>query len=227
MLMHAWELGNAYFDYFFFKENCSYHILSLLEVADPRLHLTDQFVAWTVPADTVRVVTQYRDLVADIAYRPSRSTQIRRKRAMLSKGEDQSVLRLIGRPSSWTWQRTICGTGARPLLPVSPRPTGTSSAPCSSPAAGSRSLQRTLPSCRLPTGQSWATVRRGPGSGQDGGRMSFSKSSRSGPATTTCWTPMSASRPGRRSNCSHSACGITTGATRARWDGSNWRTSYP
>jgi len=50
MLMHAWELGNAYFDYFFFKENCSYHILSLLEVADPRLHLTDQFVAWTVPA---------------------------------------------------------------------------------------------------------------------------------------------------------------------------------
>jgi hypothetical protein len=35
LLMHAWELGNAYFDYFFFKENCAYHILSLLEVADP------------------------------------------------------------------------------------------------------------------------------------------------------------------------------------------------
>ena len=100
MLMHAWELGNAYFDYFFFKENCSYHILSLLEVADPRLRLTDQFVAWTVPADTVRVITQYPGLVADIAYRPSRSTQIRRKRAMLSKGEDQSVLRLIDDPAA-------------------------------------------------------------------------------------------------------------------------------
>jgi len=100
MLMHAWELGNAYFDYFFFKENCSYHILSLLEVADPRLHLTDQFVAWTVPADTVRVITQYPDLVADIAYRPSRSTQIRRKRVMLSEAEDHSVLRLIDDPAA-------------------------------------------------------------------------------------------------------------------------------
>src|SRR2546428_7509052 len=100
MLMHAWELGNAYFDYFFFKENCSYHILSLLEVADPRLRLTDQFVAWTVPADTVRVITQYPDLVADIAYRPSRSTQIRRKRAVLSEAEDQSELRLIDDPAA-------------------------------------------------------------------------------------------------------------------------------
>ncbi len=100
MLMHAWELGNAYFDYFFFKENCSYHILSLLEVANPRLHLTDQFLAWTVPADTVRVITQYPDLVADIAYRPSRSTQIRRKRTMLSETEDQWVRRLIGDPSA-------------------------------------------------------------------------------------------------------------------------------
>lgn len=100
MLMHAWELGNAYFDYFFFKENCSYHILSLLEVADPRLHLTDQFIAWTVPADTVRVITQYPDLVADIAYRPSRSTQIRRKRSMLSEAEDQWVRPLIDHPAA-------------------------------------------------------------------------------------------------------------------------------
>src|SRR2546426_1469010 len=100
LLMHAWELGNAYFDYFFFKENCSYHILSLLEVADPRLHLTDQFVAWTVPADTVRVITQYPDLVADIAYRPSRSTQIRRKRAVLSEAEDRLFLRLIETPAA-------------------------------------------------------------------------------------------------------------------------------
>ena len=29
LLEHAWELGSTYFDYFFFKENCSYHILSL------------------------------------------------------------------------------------------------------------------------------------------------------------------------------------------------------
>ena len=42
--MHAWELGNASFDYFFFKENCSYHLLALLDYADPTLHLTDEFL---------------------------------------------------------------------------------------------------------------------------------------------------------------------------------------
>ena len=99
LLMHTWELDNAYFDYFFFKENCSYHILSLLEVADPRLHLTDQFVAWTIPADTVRVITEQPDLVIDIAYRPSRSTQIRRKRELLSHHEDRLLLRLIETPA--------------------------------------------------------------------------------------------------------------------------------
>ncbi|MBI3994603.1 MAG: DUF4105 domain-containing protein, partial [Nitrospirae bacterium] len=43
-LLHLWELGGNYFDYYYFQENCSYHILSLLEVANPDLHLTDQFI---------------------------------------------------------------------------------------------------------------------------------------------------------------------------------------
>lgn len=86
-LMHAWELGNAYFDYFFFKENCSYHLLALLDYADPDLHLTDEFVLWTVPADTVRLIASKPGLVADIAYRPSRSTVIRRKRESLSMAD--------------------------------------------------------------------------------------------------------------------------------------------
>ncbi len=94
LLMYAWELGNAYFDYFFFKENCSYHLLSLLEYADPNLHLTDQFRFWTMPADTVRLITAQPGLVGDIAYRPSRSTQIRRKREALSDPERRLFQRI-------------------------------------------------------------------------------------------------------------------------------------
>ena len=103
MLMHAWELGNASFDYYFFKENCSYHLLSLLEVADPSLSLTDRFLFWTVPADTVRLITQQPGLVGEIAYRPSRSTQIRRKQAPvpgaagLCHGPDFRLSALSGR----------------------------------------------------------------------------------------------------------------------------------
>jgi hypothetical protein len=95
MLMHAWELGNASFDYFFFKENCSYHILSLLEVADPTLRLTDRFVIWTVPADTVRALTEQPGLVGEVVYRPSRSTLIRRKRERLSEAEDGWLHRIL------------------------------------------------------------------------------------------------------------------------------------
>ncbi|NOS82289.1 MAG: DUF4105 domain-containing protein [Nitrospira sp.] len=87
LLMHAWELGNASFDYFFFKENCSYHLLALLDYADPDLHLTDEFLLWTVPADTVRLIASKPGLVSGIAYRPSRSNVIRRKRESLPAGD--------------------------------------------------------------------------------------------------------------------------------------------
>ena len=93
-LMHAWELGNASFDYFFFKENCSYHLLALLDYADPTLHLTDEFLFWTVPADTVRLIASKPGLVSDIAYRPSRSNVIRRKREFLPSEERAIAHRL-------------------------------------------------------------------------------------------------------------------------------------
>ena len=94
LLMHAWELGNASFDYFFFKENCSYHLLALLDYADPTLHLTDEFLLWTVPADTVRLIASKPGLVSGIAYRPSRSNVIRRKRESLPASERELADRI-------------------------------------------------------------------------------------------------------------------------------------
>jgi hypothetical protein len=99
LLMHAWELGNASFDYYFFKENCSYHLLSLLEAAEPSLHLTDRFSYWTVPSDTLRALIDQKGLVGHVAYRPSRSTVIARKRDTLSTEEDSWLHRLIVDPA--------------------------------------------------------------------------------------------------------------------------------
>lgn len=87
MLTHAWELGNTYFDYFFFKENCSYQIMPLLEVANPDWHLTDHFWLWTVPADTVRILAEQNGIAGEPIYRPARSTLIKRKREKLSGDE--------------------------------------------------------------------------------------------------------------------------------------------
>jgi len=99
LLMHTWEMGNAYFDYYFFKENCAYHILSLLEVADPQFHLTDQFHLWTIPADTIRLLFQREGFVQDISYRPAGSTNLKRKREAVPASEAFFLNQLTTDPS--------------------------------------------------------------------------------------------------------------------------------
>ncbi|MBF0239496.1 MAG: DUF4105 domain-containing protein [SAR324 cluster bacterium] len=89
ILQHLWELSNTYFDYFFFKENCSYHLLSLLEVADPELDFQSRFHVWAAPVETLRMVARQPNLVRDIVFRPARSTHIRFKYQQLSEQEQQ------------------------------------------------------------------------------------------------------------------------------------------
>ncbi|MGB7934693.1 MAG: DUF4105 domain-containing protein [Gammaproteobacteria bacterium] len=79
LLMHAWELGPTRFDYYFFDENCSYHLLSLLDVARPGLDLTDQFRWWAIPSDTVRAVAEKPGLVSHVIYRPATTTVIHQR----------------------------------------------------------------------------------------------------------------------------------------------------
>src|SRR5207247_7522605 len=54
VLLHLWELLPAYYQYYFFDENCSYHLLGLLQVARPELELPAPFRWWALPVDTVR-----------------------------------------------------------------------------------------------------------------------------------------------------------------------------
>lgn len=79
LLMHAWELGPIYFDYYFFDENCSYHLLSLLDVGRPGLRLSDQFRWWVIPADTVRAIADEPNLVRRALFRPAAATRLRHR----------------------------------------------------------------------------------------------------------------------------------------------------
>jgi hypothetical protein len=90
-------MGNAYFDYFFFDENCSYHILSLVEAAEPSIRLLDRFPLYTIPVDTVKLLAD-SGLVAQVVSRPSRSTLVRRKRETMSDEERAWLNRLIANP---------------------------------------------------------------------------------------------------------------------------------
>jgi hypothetical protein len=57
---HAWELGAAHFDYFYFTENCSYHILGLLNVAYDEADLLKGLnPLFVLPIDTVKEMKKH------------------------------------------------------------------------------------------------------------------------------------------------------------------------
>lgn len=99
-LLHLWELGGNYFDYLYFQENCSYHILSLLEVANPDLHLTDPFLFQVIPTETVKVVVQQPGLVTRRVYRPSILSQMNQKLMTMDAAQERSLQRLAKEPSA-------------------------------------------------------------------------------------------------------------------------------
>lgn len=80
---HIWELNEVRFDYFFIDENCSYRLLTLLDVIDPSWELAKPFKARTVPTDTIRAL-EAKGLLADITYRPSKTTVIEQQRLQLN-----------------------------------------------------------------------------------------------------------------------------------------------
>jgi hypothetical protein len=98
LLSHLWELSATYFDYFYASENCSYHILGLLEAAAPELDLLGK-LRWPVtPADTVHAVSAVPGLVRKIKYRPSARAQFRYRIARLSAAQRSLVGILAAKP---------------------------------------------------------------------------------------------------------------------------------
>ena len=84
-LMHLWELRGVAFDYYFFDQNCSYQLLSLLDVARPDLDLMERVDRpWVIPVDTVRVVVAEVGVVGAVRFRPSAATELRHRAAELS-----------------------------------------------------------------------------------------------------------------------------------------------
>ena len=91
LMRHAWELRYINFDYFYITENCSYHMLSFMEVARPGLKLTHLFDSKAIPIDTVRAVVD-ANLVKQRNYRPSTTTVIEHHAAELDEIENSMVI---------------------------------------------------------------------------------------------------------------------------------------
>lgn len=94
LTLHLYEMRQTHFDYFYLRENCSYHLLSLLEVARPRLQLRRGFGLMVLPADTVISVLRQEGLVRRRLFRPSHVTLMLARYAQLSAHEADLAVEL-------------------------------------------------------------------------------------------------------------------------------------
>lgn len=111
MLDHVWELQkNTYFDYYFFRENCSYQLLTLLEVANPDWHLSDEFDLETIPVDSVKAIARVKGAIQEVHYRPAFKKTVAHKLSTLDSLEYTQMTSLVNgdvEPSGVTSARVL------------------------------------------------------------------------------------------------------------------------
>lgn len=95
MIRHIWELQRMNSWYYFFDENCSYHMLWLTEIARPSVHLRDHFFYYVIPPETVRAFEE-EGLVTTKHFRPSKRTKLLAYERALSSQGIQAVQILSG-----------------------------------------------------------------------------------------------------------------------------------
>ena len=100
VLHHLWELGSTHFDYYFFDENCSYHLLSLMEIADPSRNLRNRFAPFVAPSDTIKWVMDQEGWVQGSQYRPSKLSRFRQREAALTNDERRMLMVLLDEQKS-------------------------------------------------------------------------------------------------------------------------------
>jgi hypothetical protein len=92
---HTWEVTDIHFDYYFFRENCSYRLLGMLDAVKPEGNLTtgDAFPLYAIPVDTVRALDE-KQLILNKQYRPSLASELQAGFKHLQAGESDRVIRL-------------------------------------------------------------------------------------------------------------------------------------
>lgn len=96
---HLWELKDNYFEYFFLTENCSYHILSLLEATRPELNLTDKASnLFVIPAETLKILSD-SGLIKSMSFRPSPLRVSTQMNLSLSDEKRDLIPKIINEPS--------------------------------------------------------------------------------------------------------------------------------
>jgi hypothetical protein len=69
---HIWEMKQNYFTYFYLTENCSYHMLALLDAVNPKWKLTNRNPYFVIPSDTIKTAMNTPGLIKSVEFSPSK-----------------------------------------------------------------------------------------------------------------------------------------------------------
>lgn len=92
LLDHLWELGQTYFDYYYFSENCAYNLLTLLDAVNPDWKLRSKIPYYAIPIDSVRAIVKTPNLVKNVTFRPSIKKIFEKSFSKLSDQEKNELL---------------------------------------------------------------------------------------------------------------------------------------
>lgn len=95
LLAHVWEIeNNSFFDYYFFDENCSYQMLTVIEAAKPEWTLSN-FSVSVIPTETIKKLKTIPNAIREIRYRPSHRKKMVQKTDQLNSDQKKELKRVL------------------------------------------------------------------------------------------------------------------------------------
>ena len=92
---HMWELRGIHFEYYFFRENCAYRLLSLLDVAREGINTSmSSHPMYAIPVDTVRDIER-AGLISSRHYRPSTQSKIVQMSEQMSEKDRELAFSVV------------------------------------------------------------------------------------------------------------------------------------
>jgi hypothetical protein len=72
LIDHLWELGQTSFDYYFLTKNCSYQLLTFLEILNEEWDFSKKAANFfVIPGETLKIINEVPGLIVDVSFRPS------------------------------------------------------------------------------------------------------------------------------------------------------------
>ena len=91
LIAHLWDMNLALFDYFYFTENCSYHVTRFIDAIKPEWNLLRDLYKITIPIDTLIPLIKNQGITKGIYFRPSQQKKSQKRLDSLNEKQKELV----------------------------------------------------------------------------------------------------------------------------------------